>query len=85
MIYSLQVYGCPGTQFWLNNGLIPIELGPSGYYALELGDLAGIYKLEFDEENLRALYSDTTTNFIPLVIDAKVKHITTNNLEKIGG
>lgn len=82
-IYSLQVYGMPGTQFYLNNGLIPIELGPSGYYSLELNDFAGIYRLSFDEKILTTLYNDAQNNFVavPLVVDAKIK----NNIENYSG
>ena len=79
-IYSLQVYGMPGTQFYLNNGLTPVELGPSGYYGVELNDFAGISKLMFDQTNLTALYSDAidSAGFIPLVIDAKIKTVDSN-------
>ena len=74
-VYSLAVYGKPGTLFYLNDNIFPVEIGPSGYYALELGEIATITKLEFDEDRLKLLYiTDKDNNiFIPLVVDVKVK------------
>ena len=57
-ITHLGIQTLPGTQFYLNNGLTSIMVGPTGIYELDLEGLSQINHLKFSLTSLNRIASD---------------------------
>lgn len=55
-ITHLGIQALPGTTFYLNNSPLPIIVGFTGIYELELQGLGHIYSIKFDANSLQTLY-----------------------------
>ena len=51
-ISHLGIQAIPGTKFYLNNSVFPIEVGSTGIYELETGGLGNIFAIRFDSVTL---------------------------------
>jgi hypothetical protein len=54
----------PGTKFYLNNGLTPIIIGPTGIYELDLEGISQITDLRFDSNSLTAVENNDSAYLI---------------------
>lgn len=76
-VIHLGIQTLPGTMFYLNdNGDIPIIVGTTGIYELDLDDTTGfIYKLRFNQASIDVI--DTTLGY--LIIDIVYKDMGVNS------
>ena len=51
-ISHLGIQALPGTKFYLNNSDLPIEVGFTGIYELNLGNVGNIHAIRFDKTSL---------------------------------
>lgn len=63
-ISHLGIQAMPGTKFYLNDSPLPIMIGSTGIYELELEGLGHIYKIKFDANSLDLYEGVTNTNRI---------------------
>lgn len=66
-ITHLGIQAKPGTKFYLNNSHLPITIGFTGIYELQLENYGRIYAIRFDEESI--LEYDKADNTDRLLID----------------
>lgn len=60
-ITHLGIQGYPGTKFYLNDSPLPITIGFTGIYELELGELGHIYSIRFDKQTIDDLYEQNAS------------------------
>lgn len=65
-ISRIGVQAPPGTKFYINNSIYPMEVGVSGILELDMGEGAKIYALRFDKRTLES-FADIKT--LGLLID----------------
>lgn len=63
-ITQLGIQTLPGTQFYLNNGLTSIMVGPTGIYELDLEGISQINHLKFNLQSLNRILSDPNAYLI---------------------
>lgn len=57
-ITHLGIQAAPGTTFFLNNGLNPIQVGKTGIYEINISGYGYITSLSFSEETLASVNED---------------------------
>ena len=67
-ISHLGIQGCPGTKFYLNNSPLPITIGFTGIYELEVGGLGHIYSIKFDKNSIDTYYTSSSGNCLMIDI-----------------
>ena len=65
------IQSLPGTKFYLNNSYLPIVIGYTGIYELDVDDLAEITSLRFDNESLNKIKNNPETYLIIDIIYEK--------------
>ena len=63
-ITQLGIQTLPGTKFYLNNSVDPVEVGITGIYELDLSAGATITALRFDKTSLETIINNTTAFLI---------------------
>ena len=69
-ISHLGIQAMPGTKFYLNDSPLPIAIGFTGIYELQLEGLGHIYSIRFDANDIEK-YIQTSANriFIDIVYE----------------
>ena len=70
-ISQIGIQSIPGTKFYLNNSYLPIIIGYTGIYELDVDDLAEITSLRFDNESLNKIKNNPETYLIIDIIYEK--------------
>lgn len=63
-ISQLGIQALPGTKFYLNNSFLPIVIGYTGLYELDVDNLAEITSLVFDNESINKINKTPETYLI---------------------
>ena len=63
----LNIQGPEGLKFYLNNGIHPIALGPSGKYELDLNGITEISNLVFDSSTLKSKVTSNNSLIIDII------------------
>ncbi len=63
-IVQLGIQSLPGTKFYLNNGIEPVELGITGIYELDLTAGATITAIRFDRNSLDTIINNVNASLI---------------------
>ena len=70
-ITQLGIQSLPGTKFYLNNSEIPVIIGHTGIYELDLSGLSEITALRFDPKSLMAIDGNQNSFLIVDIIYEK--------------
>ena len=70
-ISQIGIQAIPGTKFYLNNSYLPIVIGYTGIYELDVDNLAEITSLRFDNESLNKIKNNPETYLIIDIIYEK--------------
>ena len=63
-VLQFGIQSLPGTKFYLNNSVDPVEVGITGIYELDLSTGATITALRFDKTSLETIINNTTAFLI---------------------
>lgn len=67
-ISQLGIQALPGTKFYLNNDQIPVIIGYTGIYELNIEGLAEITSIKFDPYSINAIISNNNASLIVDII-----------------
>ena len=67
-IIQLGIQALPGTQFYLNGSQIPVIIGHTGIYELNLDGLSEITSLKFDPKSIEAINGNANSYLIVDII-----------------
>lgn len=70
-ITQLGIQSLPGTKFYLNNSEIPVIIGHTGIYELDLSGLSEITALRFDSKSITAVDGNQNSFLIVDIIYEK--------------
>ena len=69
-ITQLGIQSLPGTKFYLNGSYLPIVIGYTGIYELELDNTSQITSIRFDDESInRIAKNDETFLIVDLIYE----------------
>ena len=71
-ISHLGIQGVPGTRFYLNYSIYPIEIGLTGIYELDLGESGLIHAIKFDSTTLNTYDDNNNKLLIDIVYEGGV-------------